>query len=245
MTSWFDRAFGPWYLRLYPHRDLAEARRAVTTLSRWLPGGRILDLGCGPGRHLTALAEAGFGAIGLDRSPHLLAAIPDPDLRARVVRGDMRRIPFADRSFSAALSMFTSFGYFGSRDAHREVLVETARVVAPGGRLVLDYLNAPQVRDGLVPESRRTVSGHTVQERRHLEARPEGEVVVKELTISGADGAPVEAYREEVALYDRDQILGLLHGAGWREEHLLGDYDGAVWGPRTPRLLVVAAKEGA
>jgi SAM-dependent methyltransferase len=245
MTSWFDRAFGPWYLRLYPHRDLDEARHAVATLSPWLPEGRVLDLGCGHGRYLAALGEAGFAAFGLDRSRHLLGAVTDPLLRRRTVRGDMRRLPFASGSFAAALSMFTSFGYFGSRETHRDVLAEAARVVAPGGRLVLDYLNAPQVRRGLVPESRRVVDGHTVSERRYLEDRPEGEVVVKELAIRDPEGAEVEAYREEVALYDRKQILRLLGEAGWREEHLLGDYDGGAWGPASPRLLVVAARGNA
>lgn len=241
MTSWFDRAFGPWYLRLYPHRDLDEARRAVATLSGFLGGGRILDLGCGSGRYLEALDEAGFAAVGLDRSHHLLHSVPVA-LRARVARGDMRRLPFADRSFSVALSMFTSFGYFGSRDAHAGVLEEIGRVVEPGGRMVLDYLNAPQVRADLVPESRRTVSGHAVHERRYLETRGDGEVVVKELTISDADGAPVESYHEEVALYDRDQIRGLLGVAGWEPTRVLGDYDGGAWRPEAPRLLVIATR---
>jgi len=242
MTSWYDRAFGPWYLRLYPHRDLQEARRAVSTLSPWLTGGRILDLGCGNGRYLSALDEAGFQACGLDRSQHLLGAIPTGAIRSRVVRGDMRRLPFGDRSFAVALSMFTSFGYFGSRQVHAALLAEVARVVAPGGRMVLDYLNAPRVRNELVPESCRTVSGHTVRERRYVKGGADGDAVVKELTITAADGAPVETYHEEVALYDREQILALLQGAAWRPECLWGDYEGGAWREDSPRLLVVATR---
>ena len=62
MTEWFEEWFGEEYLQLYPHRDEADARRLVALLTRVLPwraGWRVLDVGCGAGRHAAALAEAG------------------------------------------------------------------------------------------------------------------------------------------------------------------------------------------
>jgi 2-polyprenyl-3-methyl-5-hydroxy-6-metoxy-1,4-benzoquinol methylase len=56
---WFD---SPYYPLLYAHRSEAEARQAVQTLVRHLqlePGARILDVGCGRGRHLWPLLEQG------------------------------------------------------------------------------------------------------------------------------------------------------------------------------------------
>ncbi len=246
MTAWFDRAFGPWYLKLYPHRDRAEAATAVGTLLPRLPArGRILDLACGPGRHLALLREAGLDAVGLDRSATLLAAAPR-GLRSagRLVRGDMRRLPFAGASFDAVLSMFTSFGYFQSRAAHAALLAEWARVVRPGGALALDYLNASRVRAELVPASERTVDGHRVLERRSIEPRGDGEAVLKELVILAPDGTEVERYHEEVALYDRDTVSALLEASGWRPEETLGDYAASPWSPASPRLLVLARRPG-
>ena len=57
--AWYRRAFGKTYLEIYSHRDMAEARALIQLLGRegLLPDTPVLDLGCGGGRHLTALAE--------------------------------------------------------------------------------------------------------------------------------------------------------------------------------------------
>jgi SAM-dependent methyltransferase len=246
MIAWYDRAFGPWYSKLYPHRNLREAERAVETVASFLPGrGPCLDVGSGAGRHLEVLRERGFDAVGIDRSPALLAEASERGtLHGRLVRADMRRLPFDDRTFAAVLSMFTSFGYFESRSAHARLLSEFARVARREGVLVLDYLNAPEVKRGLVPRSRRRVEGHLVEEQRRIEIRTDDEAVVKELVILDSDGNEAERFHEEVALYDRDVLLALCAEAGWRERTSLGDYDGSSWTPRSPRLLVVAELTG-
>lgn len=244
MEPWFDRSFGPWYPKLYPHRNLAEARRAVALVLPRLPaGGRLLDLGCGAGRHLQALRDAGRDAFGLDRSRTLLAAAEAvPALAGRVVRGDMRAVPAGDGTFSGVLSMFTTFGYFGGEDAHVRLLREIARITMRDGRFVLDYLNAEQVRRELVPETRRVVDGHTVHERRFITAGGGEESVVKETVIRDGDGAERERFREEVVLYDRERLLELLRRGGWRAGTAFGDYDGNPWDPASPRLILVAEK---
>jgi SAM-dependent methyltransferase len=247
MEPWFDRSFGPWYPKLYPHRDLTEARRAVALVLPRLPAaGRLLDLGCGAGRHLQALREAGRDAYGLDRSWTLLReAGGRADLATRLVRGDMRFVPAGNGTFSGVLSMFTTFGYFGGADAHVQLLAEIARVTSGNGRFVLDYLNAAAVRARLVPESRRLVDGHTVHERRFITAGTGEESVVKETTILGADGTERERFREEVVLYDREQLLDLLDRGGWRPRAGFGDYDGRPWRPAAPRCIVIAEKSRA
>ncbi len=244
MIAWYDRAFGPWYLKLYPHRDLSEAERAIGAVASWLPdAGAVLDVGCGPGRHLRILAGAGRAVIGVDRSRALLSeAARRPGLEGRLVRCDMRYLPFAGGRFGAVLSMFTTFGYFESPDAHVRLLAEYARVTRPGGRLVLDYLNAPAVRAGLVPRSVRRVEGYRVEERRSIVSRADDRAVVKDLVILDAEGAEVERFREEVALYDRETLNGLLERSGWRPLASLGDYDGSAWSPAAPRLVTVAER---
>ena len=62
--------------------------------------GPILDLGCGPGYEL-ALFRSG---VGIDSSPGMLAAARRRVPRARLVLGDMRRLPFRPMSFAAAFS---------------------------------------------------------------------------------------------------------------------------------------------
>ncbi len=246
MPPWYDRAFGPWYLKLYPHRGRDEAERAVSALLPFLPAsGALLDAGCGSGRHMGALVERGYRVTGLDRSRVLLAeAGRDRAIAGSLVRGDMRRLPFRSGAFAGVLSMFTSFGYFETADANTRLLTEYARVAQPAGLLVLDYVNAARIRASLEEESTRRVDGCHVRERRRIERDPDGERVVKEIDITAETGAVVERYCESVALYDRPRLLEMLAAAGWRERASLGDYGGGPWHAEAERLIVIGERGG-
>ena len=110
----------------------------VETLERLFAGvgAPVLDLGCGHGRHLGPLRRAGFPVVGLDYSMELLAQVSGRRA-TRLVRGDMRRLPFADGSLGGAYLLFNSFGYF-TEEQNFGVLRELARVMQPGARLVAD-----------------------------------------------------------------------------------------------------------
>lgn len=74
---WYVEGFGEHYLELYAHRNEREAELAMALLARVTPpltGQRVLDLGCGGGRHLAALGRRGARALGLDLSWPLLDA---------------------------------------------------------------------------------------------------------------------------------------------------------------------------
>jgi ubiquinone/menaquinone biosynthesis C-methylase UbiE len=102
------------------------------------PGQRVLDVGCGPGRHAHALAERGLEVVGLDISQEFLAAAGS----GAWVRGDAQRLPFAAGRFDAAISLCQGgFGLLGGvGDA--AVLEEMARVVRPGGRVACSAFSA-------------------------------------------------------------------------------------------------------
>ncbi|MFV0525536.1 MAG: SAM-dependent methyltransferase [Acidimicrobiales bacterium] len=70
-THWFEPIaahLGSAYLRYSFTRGTAQEVRALTELGRLRPGDRVLDVGCGPGRHALGLAEAGFEVVGVDVS---------------------------------------------------------------------------------------------------------------------------------------------------------------------------------
>jgi SAM-dependent methyltransferase len=189
------------------------------------------------------LVERGFRVAGLDRSRALLAeAGRDGAIAGCLARGDMRCLPFRSGAFAAVLSMFTSFGYFESVDAHVRLLAEYARVARPAGLLILDYVNAARVRATLEMDTTRHVNGHRVRERRRIERSGEDERVVKEIEITTKTGAVVERYCESVALYDRLQLLQMLAAAGWRERASLGDYGGGAWHTEAERLIVIGER---
>lgn len=238
--EWYRNWFGETYLDLYPHRDEAEAGRAVDLLSELCPdarGGRILDLACGGGRHLGPLRAAGWRPVGMDLSRPLLRRARDrTGGRVALVRGDMRRLPFGEEAFDALAQFFTSFGYFATRDEDRAVLREMARVVRPGGCVLVDFLHARHVRRNLVPEDERTLEGTRVLQKRHIE----GDTVVKRIEIGPWDaGGPERVFHERVRLYEPEELEGMMEEAGLRAEDRRGDYRGGELRPDSPRLILL------
>lgn len=237
---WYDAAFEGGYLELYPHRDLPAARAEIAGLVMRGVGGRVLDLGCGFGRHLLALRERGLDAFGLDRSRALLQQAA-PELAGRLARGDFRALPFGPGVFQSVLMLFSSFGYFDDAENER-VLAEIVRVLAPSGLVVLDLMNPARVRAMLVPESHIRRGGFEIHERRRLERG--GTRVVKAVRLSAADHGE-RTWREDVRLYEPAELAPLLAAAGLRLERSEGDFDGRALTADAPRQIVWARKAGS
>jgi SAM-dependent methyltransferase len=242
--EWFRDWFGEEYLALYPHRDAEEARQAVELfreIASPQPGSRLLDLACGAGRHLRELRAAGLEATGLDLSLTLLRAARSGAGNDPLVRGDMRELPFSSRSFGGLTSFFTSFGYFAKASDDRKVVQEMARVLAPGGTFMLDFLNASRVREDLVPEDCRVVEGRRVVQVREIQ----GGVVVKRIRIEPVEGGPSRHFEERVRLYSCEELETLLAGYGLATTARFGDYEGAPYSGRSPRLILAGRLDPA
>lgn len=240
-APWYIEAFREGYLRLYPHRDLSAARGEVRFLVDHGIHGRVLDLCCGSGRHTFALHEAGLDVTGIDLSPellsHALASEVTAPIRARLLRADVRSLPFRAGVFDSAVNLFSSFGYFGE-DGDRRVLLEFARVLAPGGQLVIDLMNPARVRANLVPYSRSERDGVVLVEQRSLVA--DGRLVVKDVELCNASGRV--RWREEVRLYEPDEMRRWLDAAGLACHASYGDFDGSSLLPDSPRQILFATR---
>jgi demethylmenaquinone methyltransferase/2-methoxy-6-polyprenyl-1,4-benzoquinol methylase len=108
------------------------------------PGEKVLDLAAGTGVSTVELARSGATAIACDFSLGMLRAGRSSRRRRRVpfVAGDATQLPFADGIFDAAV---ISFGLRNVSDPAR-ALREMARVVRPGGRLVICEFSRPSWR---------------------------------------------------------------------------------------------------
>jgi SAM-dependent methyltransferase len=239
MTEWFEQWFGEEYHALYPHRDTEDARRAVALIRRvapWRPGEQVLDLACGAGRHAFELERAGAQVVGLDLSPTMLLRARTRS-RMRLVRGDMRALPFRGESFGVAVNLFTSFGYFRDDAEHHEVMRQVARVLAPGGRFVLDYLNAEQVRRTLLREPEdRSEPATAVRIRRRFSE--EGRYVVKEIELRDEG----RSFQERVRLFSVEELSALLREAGLEVTERFGDYAGGPLTDDAPRAILVGRR---
>jgi SAM-dependent methyltransferase len=113
--------------------ELAPAAEVAVDTLGISPGDRVLDVACGTGNAAAVAAAHGAVVTGLDGSPRLLSVARERVPGGEFVEGDAASLPFADHEFDAAVSVF---GVIFARPAERAA-AEIARVVRPGGRVVI------------------------------------------------------------------------------------------------------------
>jgi ubiquinone/menaquinone biosynthesis C-methylase UbiE len=138
VAAFNDRATGydlGWRGRL--HHEIADRTASLATATVAAPG-RVLDLGCGTGYLLRTLAGRYRDAeqlVGIDAAPEMVrtASVTAHDDRLTFAVGVAEQIGFPDETFDLIVST-TSFDHWSDQQAG---LRECARVLRPGGRLVL------------------------------------------------------------------------------------------------------------
>jgi SAM-dependent methyltransferase len=233
MTEWFEEWFGEEYLQLYPHRDAAEAERAVALIlerTGFVPGWRVLDVACGAGRHARALETAGARCVGLDLSMALLR-VARGVTGAPLVRADMRALPVRPGSMDLTVNLFTSFGYFERDAEHTAALHEMVATLRPQGWFVIDFLNPSAVRARLVPRETRRLDGTEVLVARSVSV--DGRYVCKTITTAGG-----RRFTERVRLFGADEITAMLAQVHVSVRNHFGDYDASPLVADSPRTIL-------
>jgi SAM-dependent methyltransferase len=152
MTGDPDRASHHWFEAIAEHTGAAYLRYSFTKGTEQevdflveelglRPGMRVLDVGCGPGRHAHALASRGVEVVGLDISERFVAlARAGAPAGASFVRADARTMTY-EAEFDAAISLCQgAFGLVPGEDG--EVLRRIVRALRPGARAVITAFSA-------------------------------------------------------------------------------------------------------
>lgn len=208
--DWTDAYYGELYLDsvadlLNPALSAVEAG-AIAALLELRASDRVLDLACGHGRHLSALAGRAR-LTGLERSGAYLGRARGAG--AALVRGDLRRLPFRDGAFDALFSWYASL-FMWDEAANLAALREAARVVRKGGRLLVHHANPAGL--ALEPEAR---AGRTL---------PDGAMVEETSRFDPATG--VDACARRLVRPDGTVLAGTAH---------LRYYSPAEWSVLAPR----------
>lgn len=237
--EWFD---SPLYESLYARRNEQEAARPAKLIHHYFPAEehpKLLDLGCGRGRHAVNLTRLGYEVTGIDLSGN---SLQDASKRAeeqnihsiRFIQQDMRT-PLPE-SFDVIANLFTSFGYFDDDEDNISVIKSIKQMIKQGGGVVIDYMNAPLVRQTFTP--REQGSDHNV--KYDIERYVEDDTIVKKIDLRDLEGRD-HFFEERVKLYDFDWFAKHLEDNRLRIMAALGDYDGSGYDPQSsPRLIIVA-----
>ena len=244
--------------RTLGRRDVSFWRRVAAGA-----GGRVLELGCGTGRVSVPLAKAGVDLVGVDRSDAMLGRLRSrlalarggaarrPGASApvahapRLVRADIRALPFGPREFSMVIA---PYGVLQSLLRDRDLVAtldSVARVLAPGGMFGVDlvpdvpnwreYENRVQLRGRAAGGAHLTLVESVRQDARRRLTRFEQCYVERR-------GRRVDEHRFELTFRTLSvrQMTRRLERAGFHVDAVLGDYRGRPWDERADVWIILA-----
>ncbi len=145
-----------WYQVLYEHFEAYDQEpytqntpaevdflESVIGEDTW---GKILDVGCGTGRHALELTRRGYPVTGLDLSPGLLAqAVRKAELEhleVEFIQGDARKMNFREQFQTVIMLCEGGFSLMETDEMDRMILRNIFRALKPGGQLIFTAPNA-------------------------------------------------------------------------------------------------------
>lgn len=248
--AWWKKTFNQDYLDIYgPHLETRTASE-VSGLQQFCPldsGSRVLDMGCGHGRHSVELAKLGFRVTGLDQSKLFLdkarSRAEQSGVSVEWVHGCYLDLSWKNR-FDLVISMYHSFGYCAQEAQQEQLLRRVFRALRPGGWFVIDLWGMQQLEPHL-GFHRVELPEYLFEEEVTLsdEVQPGGEVLhrLDVLQTLTRPGTQPKQYGHHIRLYSPAQIEDKLRKAGFGEIELWGSFQGVSL-PDGDRLIARAKK---
>ncbi|MBM4068911.1 MAG: methyltransferase domain-containing protein [Planctomycetes bacterium] len=176
------------------------------------PPGRLLDLGCGTGRLLVAMARHGLAPVGVDLAEEMLriagAKASATGVKVQRLKANIAELACLDDGvFDYAACLFSTLGMVCGDEARRQVIGHAFRLLRPGGTLILHVHNywfnlwTPGLRGWLLRDWLRSWFG-----------RPRGDCPMPA-------HPPFPAFT--LHLFTRREIVNLLRGVGFGVKEIM------------------------
>lgn len=244
-------AFYDWEnARTLGRRDVAFWRRTLRAEQ-----ARTLELGCGTGRLLIPMARTGVPMVGIDRSPEMLARAAD---RARrlpraqrplLARGDIRTLPFPDRSFGVVMAPYGLLQSLLRESDLSALLGEVRRVLRQGGLFGIDLVpDLPAWREynervsmrGRGPRGGELTLVESVRQDRRRKLTIFDETFIER---NGRRKA-THSFSLTFRTLSLPEVVERIGAAGFAVEQLLGDYRGRRWTDESSEWIILARLGG-
>jgi SAM-dependent methyltransferase len=223
--------------------------------------GAILELGCGTGRILLPLAQAGYQVTGLDNSAAMLARlrhklVTEPQTvqeRITIFPGDMTNFDMGNGRFALTIIPYNTLLHLQPRQV-RQTLVCVSQHLADNGRLLIDLANpfaiAQTPNDRMVTLERTftdPATGHIVAQfaSNWLDDDKQRLHITWLYDASPANGGTIQ---RTIAQFDYHylfphQLEMLLRETGFQLQEIWGDYNQCPFDEDSPRLILLSGKE--
>lgn len=240
--EWFDEWFNTIYYHiLYKNRDYNEAVYFINNLVDYFhlcPQDKILDLACGKGRHSIYLNKKGFNIEGVDLSEqNIIHASKYENERLKFNVHDMRYV-YKPNNFDYVLNLFTSFGYFDSKEANLNVINATTASLKKGGKLLIDFLNPYVVINNLVEAESKTIDNIEFNISRSY---TKDEFIIKKIIVK--DHGQQFEFFEKVKAIRRTEFLDYFKRSNLKVLDVFGDYKLNTYDmKKSQRLIFIVQK---
>lgn len=236
-SEWFDTRY---YHQLYQNRNEEEAALFISNLLQFLnlpKSSKLLDLACGKGRHSVTLNSHGYDVLGVDLAANSIQeASKFQDESLSFATHDMREV-IENKTFDAIFNLFTSFGYFDHESENEKVCASIAKMLAPKGKLIIDFMNAEKVIQQLVAVEVKEVGDLAF----NLERRYDGKHIFKDIRFR--DNGQDFHFTERVQALKLADFTRLLQ-TDFNILTTFGTFDLQVYSPTaSDRLIIIAERK--
>jgi len=235
-NNWFDSKY---YHILYKNRNHQEAREFIKKLIKHLKlkkKSKVLDAGCGKGRHSIEIEKLGHIVTGIDLSKNSIKfAKKFENSNLDFIVHDISK-PL-NMEFDAVLNLFTSFGYY-ERDKDLEILLSLQKNLNINGIGVIDFFNIKTVKDNLVKKEEVILENIKFKIVREIDKLS----VTKEISFS--DNNIDFKFKESVNTLSIIDFKNYFKKTNLEIIQVFGDYDLNKFNKdKSPRLIIIFKKK--
>ncbi len=221
-------------------------------------GGPVVELGCGTGRVLLPLADAGVIVTGVDISPALLEvaraklAVAGLSARVTLVEADLRHPGLPTGAFDLAICTSNTLMHLTDPAEQEAALAAACKLLRPGGRLMLDLFNPDLARllevNGLMELADRWVDETAGVEVIKWSVRSidiaeqmQETLFIYEETLPGGETRRTSCPFTLRYLWRNEGEL-MLRAAGFVVEEVWGEFDGTPYDAMSDHLIYIARR---
>jgi SAM-dependent methyltransferase len=246
-SPWFkDENF---WRDLYPYMfdakrlaKTAEETSGIIQLLNLQHDDKIIDFGCGNGRHLIELAKRGYVyGTGIDSTGYYIDiakhTASETGVAIKFEVDDMlhRNDP---NEYAIALSLFASFGYYDAPEDNLQVLKNMYSSLKSGGKLLIDVRGKENFAYNFDGQSWARSGDNIILTKRT--ASDDFSKIENTWTI--INGVDQRSYTFTHWIYSAKELKDMLASIGFDQMTLYGDFTGVDYSPKSTRLIIVAQK---
>lgn len=220
-----------------------EAKWIIKTVGV-VPPAKILDVGCGIGRHAIVFAKHGFDVLGIDISKIFLTKASrlakKEGVKLKLENIAMHRLAPYKNNFDLVTSLFTSFGYYSPRSQNFKIFKQMARTIKPGGVIVLDAAYQESIERHFQPKNWRYFEDGSIVLEKRIYLQKDKQIYNDWMYLSGGK---TRHYRFKLHLFSIRELEKLFTDNGLK---IIGRYSslkGAPFKKGSFHIVFVARKD--